>query len=280
MRLRIEKAYRDKEKFRVYVFLPLLPGFAGEPEESGTLQIIVKHTYAGICRNYGLSLIEQLEKIMGDQWKNYIGFYSLRNHALVNGAPKTEIIYIHSKLMIVDDTKVLIGSANINDRSMIGSRDSEFAVIIKERKDIIDQKTKRNFIMNGNNYLAANFATSFRRALMGEHLGINPDDPILDDPVSDQLHNFIIQRANNNTKIYHTVFGCYPDDFYTNINLLQNAKKEKEKEDPQTFLNNYIGLKDKIVGHIVEYPLLFLKEEELGKSFFSVENLVPEYNFT
>ena len=280
LRLRIEKAYRDKEKFRVYVFLPLLPGFAGEPEESGTLQIIVKHTYAGICRNYGLSLIEQLEKIMGDQWKNYIGFYSLRNHALVNGAPKTEIIYIHSKLMIVDDTKVLIGSANINDRSMIGSRDSEFAVIIKERKDIIDQKTKRNFIMNGNNYLAANFATSFRRALMGEHLGINPDDPILDDPVSDQLHNFIIQRANNNTKIYHTVFGCYPDDFYTNINLLQNAKKEKEKEDPQTFLNNYIGLKDKIVGHIVEYPLLFLKEEELGKSFFSVENLVPEYNFT
>ena len=41
-----------------------------------------------------------------------------------------------------------------------------------------------------------------------------------------------------------------------------------------------MGLKDKIVGHIVEYPLLFLKEEELGKSFFSVENLVPEYNFT
>ena len=280
LRLRIEKAYRDKEKFRVYVFLPLLPGFAGEPEESGTLQIIVKHTYAGICRNYGLSLIEQLEKIMGDQWKNYIGFYSLRNHALVNGAPKTEIIYIHSKLMIVDDTKVLIGSANINDRSMIGSRDSEFAVIIKERKEIIDQKTKRNFLMNGNKYLAANFATSFRRALMGEHLGINPNDPILDDPVSDQLHNFIIQRANNNTKIYHTVFGCYPDDSYTNINLLQNAKKEKETEDPKAFLNKYMGLKDKIVGHIVEYPLLFLKEEELGKSFFSVENLVPEYNFT
>ena len=125
-----------------------MPGFAGEPEESGTLQIIVKHTYAGICRNYGLSLIEQLEKIMGDQWKNYIGFYSLRNHALVNGAPKTEIIYIHSKLMIVDDTKVLIGSANINDRSMIGSRDSEFAVIIKERKEIIDQKTKRNFLIS------------------------------------------------------------------------------------------------------------------------------------
>ena len=47
---------------------------------------------------------------MGDQWKNYIGFYALRNHGLVNNIPKTEILYIHSKLMIIDDTKVLIGS--------------------------------------------------------------------------------------------------------------------------------------------------------------------------
>lgn len=32
---------------------------------------------------------------------------------------------MHSKLMIVDDRMVLIGSANINDRSLLGSRDSE-----------------------------------------------------------------------------------------------------------------------------------------------------------
>ena len=30
--------------------------------------------------------------------------------------------------MIIDDNKVIIGSANINDRSMIGFRDSELAV--------------------------------------------------------------------------------------------------------------------------------------------------------
>jgi phosphatidylserine/phosphatidylglycerophosphate/cardiolipin synthase-like enzyme len=30
--------------------------------------------------------------------------------------------------MIVDDTYVIIGSANINDRSMLGDRDSEIAV--------------------------------------------------------------------------------------------------------------------------------------------------------
>jgi phospholipase D1/2 len=38
--------------------------------------------------------------------------------------PVTEILYIHSKLMIVDDKKMIIGSANINDRSLLGDRDS------------------------------------------------------------------------------------------------------------------------------------------------------------
>ena len=190
LRKRIEKAFENKENFKVFIFVPLLPGFAGEPEDSPTLQLICKHTYAGICRNYGLSLIEQLYKKMGNAWTNYIGFYSLRNHCLVNGVPKTEIVYIHSKLMIVDDNKVLIGSANINDRSMLGTRDSEFAVIIKEKKQLINKKCNRNFVMDGNNnYRAANFATNFRKELMAEHLGIKDDDPVLDDPVSSQLFN-------------------------------------------------------------------------------------------
>ena len=281
LRKRIEKAYLNKENFRVFIFVPLLPGFAGEPEESSTLQIIVKHTYAGICKNYGLSLIEQLRKIMGNAWKNYLGFYSLRNHCLVNGVPKTEIIYIHSKLMIVDDTKVLIGSANINDRSMLGVRDSEFAVIIKEKKQLINSRTNKPFVMNGNsNYLAANFATLFRKDLMAEHLGINPDDPILDDPVSNELFSFIVNRANTNTELYHNIFGCYPDNDYNNFIKLKRAKLSQKEEKPEVLLNKYNQYKDKIIGHIVVYPLMFLKDEDLGISFFSVENLVPEHNFT
>jgi phospholipase D1/2 len=34
-------------------------------------------------------------------------------------------IYVHSKLMIVDDRVVICGSANINDRSMMGDRDRQ-----------------------------------------------------------------------------------------------------------------------------------------------------------
>lgn len=38
------------------------------------------------------------------------------------------MIYVHSKGMIVDDEFVLIGSANINQRSMEGTRDTEIAM--------------------------------------------------------------------------------------------------------------------------------------------------------
>lgn len=34
--------------------------------------------------------------------------------------------------MIVDDKKILIGSANINDRSLLGKRDSELAMIVED----------------------------------------------------------------------------------------------------------------------------------------------------
>ena len=76
--------------------------------------------------------------------KNYICFLSLRNHGILNGVPKTENTKVHSKDSIVDDTKVIVGSANLNDRSLVGHRDTEFNVLIE------DQKVDKS-IMNGDN---------------------------------------------------------------------------------------------------------------------------------
>ena len=273
---RILKASKNHEKFRVYVFIPLLPGFAGEPEKSGTLQIILKYTYATICRNNNLSIIERLKEELektGQNWEDYIGFYSLRNHSYVNGIPKTEIIYIHSKLMIVDDLYVICGSANINDRSMKGSRDSEFAALIKERRTEIN-------IINGKKYKIAKFAYSLRKAILAEHLGISEHDKRLNDPTSDELHELIMKTAHDNTFVYHQVFGCYPDDCYTKFSMISNKNSIQNKAQEEFLKKNYEENKHKIIGHIVEFPLHFLEEEELGISFFSKENLVPERNFT
>lgn len=51
----------------------------------------------------------------------------------------TEQLYIHSKLMIVDDRIIIIGSANLNDRSQVGFRDSEIAIVIED-SDMIPSK--------------------------------------------------------------------------------------------------------------------------------------------
>ena len=57
---------------------------------------------------------------------------------------------------------------------------------------------------------------------MAEHLGISPHEMILNDPVSDMLFLFMIQRAKNNTRIYSELFSCYPDDKFTSFRLLRS----------------------------------------------------------
>ena len=69
------------------------------------------------------SLIGRLRQIT-NQPEEYLQFYGLRQHGILEGRPVTEIIYVHSKLMIIDDEVIVCGSANINERSLAGNRDS------------------------------------------------------------------------------------------------------------------------------------------------------------
>ena len=78
----------------------------------------------------------------------------------LTGIPTDEMIYIHSKVMIVDDRAFIIGSANINDRSMLGSRDHEIAVCIKfEQSNELDQMEN---IIQGQKVKVSKLAHNFR----------------------------------------------------------------------------------------------------------------------
>ncbi|KAG0348929.1 hypothetical protein BG004_003646 [Podila humilis] len=79
----------------------------------------------------------------------------------------TEQLYIHSKLMIVDDRIIICGSANINDRSQVGYRDSEIAILIEDT-EMVPSK------MNGVPYQAGKLAHHLRTDLFKEHLGLLP----------------------------------------------------------------------------------------------------------
>lgn len=112
--------------------MPLLPGFEGEiGGPTGTAIHAVTHwNYASICRGK-YAILNRLKEYGIEDPSTYINFYGLRTHSKLHNEPVTELVYVHSKLMIVDDRIVICGSANINDRSLLGKRDSEIAVIIQ-----------------------------------------------------------------------------------------------------------------------------------------------------
>src|SRR5690606_38141261 len=61
----------------------------------------------------------ELATLEGNAWQDYLTLLNLRNWDMIGGKPVTEQIYVHSKLLIADDRVAVLGSANINDRSML-----------------------------------------------------------------------------------------------------------------------------------------------------------------
>lgn len=163
--------------FRVYVVMPLLPGFEGDVggTTGSALRAITHWNYASICRGKS-SIIARLKAAGIEDPSQYISFHSLRTHDLLNGAPVTELIYVHSKLLIADDKVVICGSANINDRSMVGKRDSEIAVVIT------DEEYEEGRI-NGEVFPSGVFAGQLRRFLFKEHLGLIEPNPRREHPI-------------------------------------------------------------------------------------------------
>jgi phosphatidylserine/phosphatidylglycerophosphate/cardiolipin synthase-like enzyme len=80
-------------------------------------------------------------------------------------------IYVHSKLVIIDDRYVAVGSANVNGRSM--HIDTELAL------GIVDRTTELNKL-DGLDARVCVFARNLRETLWKEHLGLTslPADPI------------------------------------------------------------------------------------------------------
>ena len=54
------------------------------------------------------------------------------------------MIYIHSKGIIADDEYVILGSANINQRSMDGTRDTEIAMGAYQPNHTLARKNSRS----------------------------------------------------------------------------------------------------------------------------------------
>jgi phospholipase D1/2 len=289
LRLRIARAHRDGQTFRVIVVMPLLPSFpAGNFGESETaiLEAVIHWNYHSISRGKDslFGRLHHMDGIPEDELHKYISVYGLRTHGEIGGRPASEIVYVHSKLLIVDDRITIIGSANINDRSMTGDRDSEVAVRYEDTEMI-------EGTMNGEPCQVGKFSHSLRTFIFREHLGLlptqqtttsQPADPLsVEDPVCDQfyLHTWM-ETAHKNSELFEQIFGgaMLPTDATLNYGQLKEYRKNTGLVGADVDKAHEALLK--VQGIVVEMPLHFLEKENLEPNVTHIINFAPDHLFT
>jgi phospholipase D1/2 len=247
---RLTRAIQAEETFRVIVLLPVYP--AGDVATAAT-QYIIKYGYKTINRSNDTrtSLMERLRLDFPTvDLSQYISFVCLRKYEFVEvdglRKPLTEQIYIHAKMMIVDDDHVIIGSANINDRSMEGSRDSEIAYVVSS-----SATSQADGLMNGVPTRVGLFARDLRIRLWSNYLGLSLEEghQELLDPTHPSTYQRLLQTAAANSAIFNRVFLGLPD-VATTLAKLTTAVNE-------AFINDLASIK----GFLTLYPLNFLSEE-------------------
>ncbi|KAL3598260.1 hypothetical protein D5086_006178 [Populus alba] len=177
--LKIVSKIEAGERFTVYVVVPMWP--EGIPE-SGSVQAILDWQRRTLDMMYK-DVIEALRaKGLEEDPRNYLTFFCLGNREVKKSGeyepsekpePDSDyiraqearrfMIYVHAKMMIVDDEYIIIGSANINQRSMDGARDSEIAMGGYQPYHLATRQPARGQIHG------------FRLGLWYEHLGMLDD---------------------------------------------------------------------------------------------------------
>lgn len=281
---RIMRAHNEKKCFRVIIVIPLLPGFQGGVDDSGAASVraIMHWQYRTISRGNN-SILHNLYDRVGPRMHDYISFYGLRAYGrLYEGGPvSSSQVYVHSKIMIIDDHTTLIGSANINDRSLLGSRDSEIGVVIED-KEFVDSW------MGGKTWRAGKFASSLRLTLWSEHLGLRAGEVNqIRDPVIESTYKDVwMATAKTNTMIYQDVFSCIPNDFihtraslrqcmifwrekigHTTIDLGIAPNKLESYQEGDVTNTDPMERLESVKGHLVSFPLDFMCKEDLRPVF-------------
>ncbi|KAJ7524604.1 hypothetical protein O6H91_17G013900 [Diphasiastrum complanatum] len=179
--LKIVSKVEAGERFSVYIVIPMWP--EGVPESPQVQAILdwIRRTMDMMYRSITKAL--QAKDRYDVSPKDYLSFFCLGNREAKTEneyvAPQTPetgsnyraaqdsrrfMIYVHSKMMIVDDEYIIVGSANINQRSMDGGRDTEIAMGAYQPYHVAAYGPPRGYIHG------------FRMSLWYEHLGVLDDD--------------------------------------------------------------------------------------------------------
>ncbi|WP_230970311.1 phospholipase D-like domain-containing protein [Nitrogeniibacter aestuarii] len=148
----------------------------------------------------------------------YVTLLNLRNWEKLCERYVTEQIYVHSKLMVVDDRIALIGSANIDDRSLLGERDSELAVLV------IDDTHEKADIGLGRQTPVRKFARELRMDIWKKLFGITGNvrpathlQAAIEQPVKPASWKAIQKQARENAEAYEKAFEFVPRNWVDEV---------------------------------------------------------------
>lgn len=129
----------------------------------------------------------------------------------------TEQIYIHSKLLIVDDAVAIVGSANINDRSLTGNGDTEIAAVVVDDEGV----ELRDLGSPQFKVVTRKFARELRRSLWEKHFGF---------ALNEKAYFDTVERARRANVPGHPLpAGALPPRLRTNENLVKSAGHDWQK---------------------------------------------------
>eukprot|EP00094_Tigriopus_californicus_P007112 TCALIF_06847-PA protein Name:"Similar to PLD1 Phospholipase D alpha 1 (Oryza sativa subsp. japonica)" AED:0.00 eAED:0.00 QI:0/0.87/0.66/0.88/1/1/9/545/745 len=151
------------------------------------------------------------------------------------------MIYVHSKLMVIDDSYLITGSANINQRSLDGDRDSELAVGLFQPAHVTSTQSEQ--CPQGEIF-------KFRMALFREHLHCM--DPTFVVPHSEKCVAKVQELALRNWDDYVSLDGqpaghllAYPIDVSVTldedipvVNLIAKTKRRTFPDTNAKILGN------------------------------------------
>lgn len=199
---RILRAHESQSNFVCCLVLNLMPDFWGDfSNKMDKFRIVMDVTLNTLSRGPN-GLIPRLTR-RGIPWKKHLKLFGLKNHGRRPDAPPCcESVYVHSKVIIQDDHEMLVGSVNLNDRSLLGDRDSELALSLVDSNKIHGK-------IDGEWFQKSEQIVRFRKEMM--HALLQQPDLDLDDFLDPVLWEQIERQADVNQRFYLEVFGHSPD---------------------------------------------------------------------
>jgi len=254
---RVVKAHEKDEDFRVLIVTPVQ---ASSPIETLVTRTLTYWQYASSYRG-----VLGFWKILSDKGidvDKYVFMSSLRNYGRTEEGPiLTEMVYVHSKFMIVDDDSVFISSHNINDRSMLGFRDSEIGALVQDTEKVpvvFGEKSKSKVTLN-----CGKMGHELRKKLFRTFLGLKGDkseDHLIEDPIA--AYDLFVQRCQENSKVYLDVFKRLHDNIYNvgDLRYISHYEDFSKRAHVPTTDEEYEKLQKGVKGFAVNFPRDFLKD--------------------